>query len=119
MPSSRVLLVEDEDDLRFLICDALSDLGYDVTTASNGKEAIAELNGEARFDHVVTDVSMPQGISGIEVAVEAAKVQPLAKLVLVSGYQRSQLPQIPEGTRFLPKPYRIHQLLGVLQDESS
>ncbi|MBJ6982756.1 response regulator [Luteimonas sp. MC1572] len=119
MPPSRLLLVEDEDDLRFLICDALSDLGYEVTTASNGKEAIAELNGESRFDHVVTDVSMPHGISGLDVAAEAAKVQPLARLVLVSGYQRSQLPQIPEGTRFLPKPYRIHQLLGVLQDEEA
>jgi hypothetical protein len=39
--------------------------------------------------------------------------------VLVSGYQRSQLPPIPEGTRFLPKPYRIHQLLGVLKEQPS
>jgi CheY-like chemotaxis protein len=119
MATSRLLLVEDEDDLRFLICDALSDLGYDVTTACDGQEAIAELHGDIRFDHVVTDVSMPRGVSGLEVVAEAAKVQPHARLVLVSGYQRSQLPPIPEGTRFLPKPYRIHQLLGVLKEQPS
>lgn len=119
MSPSRLLLVEDEDDLRFLICDALTDLGYEVTTASDGQQAIAELNGGLRFDHVVTDVSMPRGVSGLEVAAEAARVQPDARLVLVSGYQRSQLPAIPEGMRFLPKPYRIHQLLGVLKDDPS
>jgi CheY-like chemotaxis protein len=117
MSPSRLLLVEDEDDLRVLICDALSDLGYDVTVACDGRQAIAELNGDVHFDHVVTDVSMPKGVSGLEVAAEASRVQPQARLVLVSGYQRSQLPPIPEGTRFLPKPYRIHQLLGALGDE--
>lgn len=115
MPRTRLLFVEDEDDLRFLIFEALSDLGYDVTMASNGREAIEKLLGDVAFDHVITDVSMPQGVTGLEVAEEAARLQPGAKVVLVSGYQRSQLPPIPEGARFLPKPYRLHQLLGVLE----
>ncbi|MEN1939702.1 response regulator [Luteimonas sp. MJ246] len=115
MPQTRLLFVEDEDDLRFLIFEALSDLGYDVTMASNGREAIEKLKGDVGFDHVITDVSMPQGVTGLEVAEEAARLQPGAGVVLVSGYQRSQLPPIPEGARFLPKPYRLHQLLGVLE----
>jgi len=116
MSRNRLLFVEDEDDLRFLIFEALSDLGYEVTMASNGREAIEKLQGDATFDHVVTDVSMPKGVTGLDVAQEAAKLQPHAKVVLVSGYQRSQLPPMPEGTRFLPKPYRLHQLLGVLEN---
>lgn len=115
MSKTRLLFVEDEDDLRFLIFEALSDLGYDVTMASDGREAIEKLQGDAVFDHVITDVSMPKGVTGLEVAEEAARLQPQAAIVLVSGYQRSQLPPMPEGIRFLPKPYRLHQLLGVLE----
>lgn len=115
MPQTRLLFVEDEDDLRFLIFEALSDMGYEVTMACNGREAIEKLQGDTTFDHVITDVSMPKGVTGLEVAAEAARLQPQARIVLVSGYQRSQLPPMPEGARFLPKPYRLHQLLGVLE----
>lgn len=115
MSPTRLLFVEDEDDLRFLIFEALSDLGYDVTIASNGQEAIEKLHADAPFDHIITDVSMPKGLTGLDVAEQAAKLQPQAKVVLVSGYQRSQLPPMPAGARFLPKPYRLHQLLGILE----
>jgi len=114
MSATRLLFVEDEDDLRFLISEALSDLGYDVTTASNGQDAIEKLHGDRPFDHVITDVSMPRGVTGMEVAEQAARLQPQARVILVSGYQRSQLPPMPAGARFLPKPYRLHQLLGIL-----
>jgi two-component system cell cycle response regulator CpdR len=116
MPATRLLFVEDEDDLRFLIFEALSDLGYDVTIASDGQEAIEKLRTGAPFDHVITDVSMPKGVTGLDVAEQAARLHPQARIVLVSGYQRSQLPPMPDGARFLPKPYRLHQLLGVLAD---
>ncbi|NLA67454.1 MAG: response regulator [Gammaproteobacteria bacterium] len=112
----RLLFVEDEDDLRLLVSEALGDLGHEVALARDGAEAIELLRGPDRFDHVVTDMNMPRGLSGLEVAAEAAKVQPDARVVLVSGYQRSQLPPIPEGTRFLAKPYRLHQLLAILAD---
>jgi len=115
MSQTRILFVEDEDDLRFLIFDALTDLGYDVTMAGNGREAMGKLRDGTAFDHVVTDVSMPHGVSGLEVAEEAARLHPGAGIVLVSGYQRSQLPPLPDGARFLPKPYRLHQLLGVIE----
>ena len=113
---ARLLFVEDEDDLRFLVFEALSDLGHDVTLAHDGDEAMRHLRGALRFDHVVTDISMPRGVSGLDVAAEAARSQPQASVLLVSGYQRSQLPPIPEGTRFLTKPYRLAQLLDTLQD---
>ena len=110
-----VLFVEDEVDLRELIEDALTDLGYTVTVAGNGREALARLQGPLQFSHVVTDVSMPEGVSGLDVAAEAARAQPHARVVLASGFQRAQLPPIPEGVDFLPKPYRLRQLLAVLE----
>lgn len=113
---ARLLFVEDEDDLRLLVYEALTDLGHDVTLAHDGDDAVRQLGGEARFDHVVTDISMPRGVSGLEVAAEAARLQPDARVLLVSGYQRSQLPSLPEGVRFLAKPYRLHQLLASLED---
>lgn len=112
----RVLFIEDEEDLRTIMQEALRDSGYQVTVACDGHEAIAELEKSTTYSHVVTDVSMPRGISGLEVAARAALLQPDAKVVIVSGCQRSQLPDLPGGSRFLLKPYRIRQLLGVLAD---
>lgn len=109
-----VLFVEDEDDLRFIMHDALADHGYEVTMARNGREALDELHGERSFSHVVTDVSMPEGVSGLAVAAEALLQDPQPRVVVASGYQRSQLEHLPDGARFLSKPYRIRQLLAVL-----
>ena len=113
-PAHRLLFVEDEDDLRSIMHDALSSHGYDVTIARNGREALEQLAGSHRFSHVITDVSMPQGVSGLEVAAQALRQQPRPRVVVASGYQRSQLEQLPDGVHFLAKPYRIRQLLAAL-----
>jgi len=114
MDMPHVLFVEDEDDLRSIIQDALAQHGYHVTLARNGREALDHLQGGGSFSHVVTDVSMPEGVSGLDVAAEALQQQPCPRVVVASGYQRSQLAPLPEGARFLPKPYRIRQLLVAL-----
>ncbi|CRD65232.1 response regulator [Stenotrophomonas sp. GD03958] len=112
-----VLFVEDEEDLRAVVADALSAQGFDVTIASTGIEAIAYLRGEGKFTIVVTDYSMPGSATGLDVAVEAALSQPLAKVVISSGLQRSQLPVLPENVRFLPKPYRFRQLTTAIHEQ--
>ena len=113
--AGHVLFVEDQEDLRELIADALADMGYLVTVAANGREALERLAGPVQFSHVVTDVSMPEGVTGLDVAAEAARRQPHARVVLASGFQRAQLPPIPEGIAFLPKPYRMKQLIAALE----
>lgn len=110
-----VLFVEDEDDLRGIIQDALAQHGYQVTLARNGREALEHLRRGA-FSHVVTDVSMPEGVSGLDIAAQALQQRPSPRVVVASGYQRSQLAPLPEGAHFLPKPYRIRQLLAALGD---
>ncbi len=114
MTRGKILFVEDEADLRNLIAEVLADLGFDAATAADGHAAIALLEGGQRFDHVISDVSMPNGISGLDVAAAAARLQPEAKVTLASGYQRAQLPPLPADVGFLPKPYHVRQLLQVL-----
>jgi CheY-like chemotaxis protein len=113
--STHVLFVDDETDLRNIVGDAQTDCGYLVTVAADGREALEVLRGETRFSHVVSDISMPGGVTGLELAAFVLQCQPEAKVIVASGYQRSQLPPIPPGVQFLPKPYRIRQLLALLE----
>lgn len=110
-----VLFVDDEADLRDIVGDALADCGYQVTLAADGHQALEILRGETRFSHVISDVSMPGGLTGLDLAAFAHEHQPEAKVIVASGYQRSQLPPIPTHVQFLPKPYRIRQLLALLE----
>ncbi|RZA11440.1 MAG: response regulator, partial [Lysobacteraceae bacterium] len=102
-------------DLRTIIRMALELLPLDVVLARDGVQAVELLRAGERFSHVVTDVSMPNGISGIDVVAEVLRHDMQAKLVIASGYQRSQLPALPPQARFLPKPYRVRQLLQALE----
>lgn len=112
-----LLFVEDEADLRSVVTHALSDQGFAVTSASDGIEAIAQLRGKTKYAVVVTDVSMPGGVSGLEVAAAVAETQPGARVLVVSGLQRSQLPPLPASVRFLPKPYRFKQLITAIHEQ--
>lgn len=119
MTDTHVLLVEDEEDLRMIIEEALSDRGFTVTAARNGVEALRYLREPNVFSHLVTDVSMPEGVCGLDVASEALQRRPGMEVVVVSGYQRSQLPPIPDTMVFLPKPYRLNQLLAALEKSAA
>lgn len=112
-----ILFVEDEPALRDLVGDALQDLDYDVTIVSDGHEAVASLRTRS-FDFIFSDIAMPRGMSGIDMAIDAAALQPDARIILTSGFAKAQLPPLPEGVAFLPKPYRISQLTGLLRELS-
>lgn len=66
----RVLFVEDEPDIAEVVADALSSEGFEVCVAANGRDALELLHTGIPFDSVITDVSMPDGVSGIDVAHE-------------------------------------------------
>lgn len=115
MKGKRILLVEDEPALLEMIGEALEAQGYEVAVAPDAVGALGLLSGDMRFDHVVSDVVMPQGLSGIELAEHAVKLQPQARFTLVSAHAKAHLPPIPEGVSFLPKPYRFRQLLEAIE----
>lgn len=110
-----VLFVDDEELLRDVVVEALQDNGYEVLVAKDGPSALEVLRGPARVDVVFSDVSMPNGISGVELAEHAWQLRPGIGVVLASGFAKGQLPEIPKKVSFLPKPYRIGQLLERLE----
>ncbi|MDX3934411.1 response regulator [Stenotrophomonas sp.] len=111
----RVLMVEDQQDLRELIGQALQDFGIEIHTADDGPAALRLMQDPGGFDVVFSDISMPNGMSGVELSEHVADVLPKARIILASGYARSQLPPLPEHVEFLPKPYRLRQLVTLLQ----
>jgi len=111
-----ILFVEDEPLILEMVADALRDLGYNVKEASDGPGAVQFLDSPTHFDVLVSDVSMPNGISGIELAYKANDVRPRMRVVLASGFARSQLPEIPEGVILIAKPYRVGELFTLLSN---
>ncbi len=103
-----ILVVEDDADIREMITTMLSDLGYRILVAETGPEALAILRHERSVDLLFTDVIMPAGMSGTDLARTASRLRPDLKILLTSGYAgiepeaiaaRADLP-------FIAKPYR-------------
>ena len=109
-----VLLVEDEEGLRALNARGLASRGYTVLTASNGVEALEELErSEGKVDIVVSDVVMPE-MDGPTLLREMRKKNPDLKMIFVSGYAEDAFQKnLPPGGQFafLPKPFTLKQLV--------
>ncbi|WP_372013798.1 response regulator [Pseudoxanthomonas sp. 10H] len=115
---ARLLYVEDDALLRTVTTMALDDAGYEVVEAHDGRQAL-DLLGQGGFDYVISDISMPGGISGLEVARAAQSVRPGCRTILVSGYASAQLPALPESVAYLGKPFRVRELIDKLADDAA
>lgn len=108
-----ILVVEDDEDVREVVAGMLVDLGYRSLIAHTGAEALELLQRETEIDLLFTDVVMPGGINGVELARRARRLRPELKILVTSGYTRTE-PDMATARRefpFLAKPYRL-QLLG-------
>jgi PAS domain S-box-containing protein len=105
----RVLLVEDDPDLREVSQQMLEILGCEVRTAASAEQA-QEVLGQARFDLLLTDYSLP-GRNGAELAKHARTVQPGLVVVISSGYGETAA---EAGSQVLPKPYGMPELQALL-----
>ncbi len=108
----RILVVEDNEDSRILVCELLDTLGHTVSGVGSAEEALEALQKD-RFDTLFTDVSLP-GMSGVELARKAAVMAPGIAIVFASGYGASISAHLDIPSRSLGKPYDIHQLRTVL-----
>ena len=111
------MLVEDEVELRNVNAEFLTSLGYKVTCAGSGPEALQFAANGASIDLVISDVVMPK-MSGREFADRLLQLRPNTKLLYVSGYAddvvlHSGVPM--QGMIFLQKPYSLRQLAGKVQ----
>jgi PAS domain S-box-containing protein len=113
--SLRVILVEDDEDIRSCTSYLLQGQGHDVVEAPNGIEALKRLDGQS-FDVMVTDLALP-GMSGQELARQAVKRQAALKIVVTSGYDApaSCTPQAIAGAVYLRKPYEEAALAAALR----
>ncbi len=115
-----ILLVDDETDLRELSEEMLVDLGYKVLTAGSGLQAMALLTEEARIDLLISDVIMPGGINGYELAEHATNNNPALKVLLISGYTENiatSESQKKFSYNLLPKPYNQADLAQKVRTE--
>ena len=101
-----VLIVEDEFLIRMVLADTLAGEGYDVVEAGNVLEAVAVL-GQRKIDAVVTDVDMPGGLSGLDLARMISSTHMDIPVIIASGRHRLSADELPRDTVFIPKPYGL------------
>jgi signal transduction histidine kinase/DNA-binding response OmpR family regulator len=112
----RILVVEDNDEVRQAVVDMLAGWGYRVVAADNPDAAAGILEKDAAFDVLFTDVVMPGSMSAIQLAGLAQEKRPGIAVLLTSGYARDL---IPIGDRpdypLIAKPYRAEELMARLR----
>lgn len=113
-----VLVVEDDEAVLAVAIESVSDLGYRVLVAHDSREALAIVKGPERIDILFSDIVMPGGLNGAQLAVEAQRLRPDIKVLLTSGYTAAALSDdhgLPEALPILSKPYRRDELAAQLR----
>ncbi len=108
-----ILLVENDRSAREVTALVLEAAGYRVITTGNGTSGLRILQDDATVDLLLSDIHMPGGIDGIELA-QRAQMNRLIPIVLTSADPRSSFAWFPENVTFLPKPYDRRALLDAV-----
>ncbi len=114
-----ILLVEDEPDLRELVCEILKGYRYKVVSAANGVEALKLWDKhDGRIDLLLTDIVMPEGMNGRELVVQLRQRQPNLRVIYTSGYSAAMAETEPNHRDglFLAKPYRPPALAKLVRE---
>lgn len=114
-----ILVVEDDPKVRRLTMARLEELGYKVIAASDGSKAIEILKQDKDIDLVMSDVLMPGGMTGFDVAKNAVALRPEIKILLATGYAKGAEPKsgtTEAGYRVLRKPYGLRELAVKLRE---
>ena len=118
--ASKILVVEDQEAVRAVACGFLEDFGYDVVEAEDGFQALAKLQENPDIDLMFSDVVMPGGMNGFDLAQAARGIRPDLKVVHTSGYPKGAMvhqeePRFREGF-IIMKPYRREELQKIIRD---
>jgi signal transduction histidine kinase/CheY-like chemotaxis protein len=106
-----VLLVEDEADVRATAAELLGELGHQVLEAEDGPSALRLLTRTAHLDLLVTDVGLPNGLNGLQVADAAREHWPGLPVLFITGYVDDALNgQLAPGMQVIGKPFRLDEL---------
>ncbi len=113
-----ILVVEDEIGLRAMIVEELSDAGFDILEAEIGDEAIAIIDSGRVIDVLFTDIRLPGGLDGWEIAKHARNSMPNIHVVYASGYGGDRAAQVPNSL-YVKKPYLPRAVVGEIKQRLS
>lgn len=116
---AKILVVDDNEGVLTETVDQLAGLGYTVVKATNGKDALDELERHADVELLFTDVVMPGEIAGRDLAERAMQIRPGLKVLFASGYFEGALVNkgdLETDVQFLAKPYRMRELAQKIND---
>jgi signal transduction histidine kinase/CheY-like chemotaxis protein len=116
-PRGHVLLVEDDKEVAALTTEMLDAIGYAVTHVASPAAALGALADGRSIDIVFSDVMMPGGMNGVELAREIKRRRPDMPVVLSTGYVEAARGAISEGVEVLAKPYELDALEQALDDK--
>jgi two-component system cell cycle sensor histidine kinase/response regulator CckA len=115
-----ILIVEDEPILREMARSILEECGYRLLEAKTGREALeAWEKSDEKIDLLLTDIVMPEGVSGVDLAERLIARQPKLKVIFTSGYSVNEVSQKLLGrynAHFLQKPYTRNVLAKAVRD---
>ena len=113
---SKILLAEDDIDMRRFLVKALQNAGFDVISYDNGLSAYQRLREEP-FELLLTDIVMPE-MDGIELARRAAELDPDIKIMFITGFAAVALSageRAPAGAKVLSKPIHLREIVAEVE----
>ena len=118
-----VLIVDDEPTVRMLVLDVLGELGFTGIEAQDGPSGLRVLQSDARIDLLITDVGLPGGMNGRQLADAARTTRPDLPILFITGYAENAIignGQLAQGMRLLTKPFVVEtlarRLLEMIED---
>ena len=114
-----VLVVDDEPLVRLFVTEVLDDLGYATLEAEDAQGGLDILRTDARIDLLVSDVGLPNGMNGRQLADAARELRPGLKVLFVTGYAENALlsqGHLGPGMQVMTKPFTMEELAGRLRD---
>ena len=111
-----ILIVEDELLIRLNAVEMIEEAGFEVVEAASADEAIAILEGRLDITVVFTDIQMPGSMDGLKLAAAVRDRWPPIMIVATSGHVKLGPGDLPEGGRFLQKPYSSAEILNTLRE---
>jgi signal transduction histidine kinase len=114
-----VLVIEDDDDVRTYSVETLRELGYRVIEAHDGPSGLRLLERQSRIDLLFTDVVLPGGMTGAQVAAQAHELRPELKVLFTTGYSRDAIVhrgRLDRGAQLITKPFSYAELAAKVRD---
>ena len=117
--SHTILIVDDEPSIRMLLTDALEEIGFNVLEAHDGPTGLNILQSDATIDLLVTDVGLPGGMNGRQLADAARTTRPALKVLFITGYAENAIignGQLAPDMQVLTKPFVVETLASRVLD---